>query len=322
MVRVLATLLFGVLACSMPVSAQVEPLKGAPPAMTLPSAWTAAPTVALWPNGVLPKVAVKPAFTKAPWPASFVQSVSAPYLKVFRPKASNGRAMLVIPGGAYIFVSIANEGVDVAQYFADKGYTVYVLVYRLPGEGWANRADVPLMDAQRAVRLVRSRAGADGIDPHHLSVVGFSAGGHLAATLATDFAAPLAPGKDAIDRIDARPDAVGLIYPVITMAADKTNAPSRATLLGPNPDQALVDRRSAQLHVGATTPPVFLFQSIDDPAVPVENSEMMFAALRAAKRPVEAHFVQEGGHGFGLGFSGTPSGMWADLFDAWLKRVP
>lgn len=310
------------LVLAAPAGAQVKPLVGPPPAMTLPQAWTAAPTVMLWPDGALPSIAVKPAFRTNPWPASFVQNVAAPYVKVFRPAKSNGRTILVIPGGAYLFVSVVNEGLDVAQYFVAQGYTVYVLVYRLPGEGWVDRADVPLMDAQRAVRLVRSRAAADGTDPHHLAVLGFSAGGHLAATLATDFSSPVARGEYAIDRIDARPDAVGLIYPVITMAADKTNAPSRTTLLGPNPDQALVDRRSAQLHVDAQTPPVFLFHSLDDPAVPVDNSEMMLAAMRAAKRPVEAHFVQEGGHGFGMGFAGTTSGQWAPLFDAWLKRLP
>lgn len=294
----------------------VPPLKGPPPAMTLPAAWTAAQTLPLWPDGVLPQVAVKPALTAPVWPASFVQRVASPYLKVFRPARPNGRTLLVIPGGGYIFVSIANEGVDVAQRFTAKGYTVYVLVYRLPGEGWEARADVPLADAQRAMRLIRSRAPAG----EHIAAVGFSAGGHLAATLATDWAAALTPPRDAIDRVDARPDAVGLIYPVITMAADKTNPPSRATLLGPQPSEALVERRSAERHVTAQTPPVFLLHAVDDPVVPVDNSLMMLAAMRAAKRPAEAHIVQEGGHGFGTGFAGTPSGMWPELFDAWLTR--
>lgn len=301
---------------SAPVSAQVPPLKGPPPAMVLPSAWTRSRTIPLWPAGVLPDVAVKPALTAPKWPESFVQRVAAPYLKLFRPARPNGRTLLVIPGGAYLFVSVANEGVDVAKRFNAKGYTVYVLVYRLPGEGWDKRADVPLADAQRAMRLIRSTASTG----EHVAAIGFSAGGHLAATLATDWAAAVMPPRDAIDRLEARPDAVGLIYPVITMAADRTNAPSRATLLGPAPSEALVERRSPERHVTATTPPAFLLHAVDDPAVPVDNSLMMLAAMRAAKRPVEAHIVQEGGHGFGTGFAGTPSGMWPELFDAWLTR--
>ena len=297
-------------------SAQVTPLQRPPPAMTLPAAWVRVPTLPLWPDGALPAVAVKPAIIAPNWPASFVQNVAAPYLKLFRPARSNGRTLLVMPGGAYLFVSVANEGVEVARRFATKGYTVYVLVYRLPGEGWADRADVPLADAQRAMRVIRARVPAG----ERVAAIGFSAGGHLAATLATDWAAALAPPRDAIDRLDARPDAVGLIYPVVTMATDRTNAPSRATLLGAQPSDELVARRSPERHVTAQTPPLFLLHAVDDRAVPVDNSLMLLAAMRAAKRPVEAHIVQEGGHGFGTGFPGTPSGMWPALFDAWLRR--
>ena len=316
MKALLPALAFGLAVGVNPVAAQVKPLQGPSPAMTLPAEWTRALTVPLWPAGVLPPVRVKPAFTAPTWPESFVQRVAAPYMKVFRPVKSNGRSLLVIPGGAYLFVSAGNEGVDVARRFTAKGYTVYVLVYRLPGEGWSDRADVPLADAQRAMRLIRSRAPAG----EHVAAIGFSAGGHLAATLATDWDVTLAAPRDAIDRLEARPDAAGLIYPVITMAADRTNAPSRATLLGPQPSDELVARRSAERHVTGATPPVFLLHAIDDTTVPVDNSLMMLAAMRAAKRPVEAHIVQEGGHGFGTGFAGTPSGMWPELFDAWLTR--
>ena len=225
----------------------------------------------------------------------------------------------MIPGGGYFFVSVANEGVDVARRFTKLGYTVYVLVYRLPGEGWADRADVPLQDARRAMRLMKSRAAADGFDAGRIGVLGFSARGHLAASLATDDSADVP--VDAIDRLSARPQAVGLIYPVITMG-EKTNGTSRTLLLGRDPSAELVERRSAERHVDASTPPLFLFHSVDDTTVPVENSQMMFDAMRTARRPVEMHLVQEGGHGYGIGFAGTPSAMWPDLFDAWLSRQP
>lgn len=300
-------------------AAAPAPLLAHPPAAELPAEWTAAPSIPLWPKGRLPEVQAKPPVSIPKMPKVFMQGIAAPSLRLFRPEKSNGRAILVIPGGGYFFVSVGNEGVDVARRFNRLGYTVYVLVYRLPGEGWADRADVPLQDARRAVRLIKSRAATDGFDAGHIAAMGFSAGGHLAASLATDDSADTP--VDAIDRLSARPQAVGLIYPVITMG-EKTNGPSRMLLLGREPSAELVERRSTERHVGPSTPPLFLFHSVDDTTVPVENSQMMFEAMRAAKRPVEMHLVQEGGHGYGTGFAGTPSAMWPELFDAWLSRQP
>ncbi|MCG2840119.1 alpha/beta hydrolase [Sandaracinobacter sp. RS1-74] len=300
-------------------AAAPAPLVAPPPAATLPADWASAPAIALWPEGHLPDVQPKPPLAMPNLPQVFVQAVAEPGLRLFRPEKPNGRAILAIPGGGYFFVSVGNEGVDVARKFNRLGYTVYVLTYRLPGEGWADRADVPLQDARRAVRLMKSRAAIDGFNAERIAVLGFSAGGHLAATLATDDSADVP--SDAVDRLSARPQAVGLIYPVITMG-EKANAPSRLLLLGREPSAALVNRRSAERHAGADTPPLFLFHSVDDTTVPVENSQMMFEAMRSAKRPVEMHLVQEGGHGYGTGFQGTPSAMWPELFHAWLSRQP
>lgn len=320
MIRLLATL--ALLLAAAAVAAEVQPLN--PPRLPpdLPADWTAAPTIPLWPEGALPAIAPRAAVHASNWPASFIRNVASPYLKLFRPTRPNGRAILIMPGGAYIFVSVANEGVDVARRFADMGYMAYVLVYRLPGEGWPDKADVPLTDAQRAMRVIRGRARTDGVDPAHVAVVGFSAGGHLAASLATDFAAPLYRPVDRADRLSARPDAVGLLYAVVTLDKRKTNSASRVSLLGETPDEAMVERRSPELHAGPTTPPVFLVHAIDDRTVPVENSLMMLAAMRAAKRPVEAHLLTEGGHGFGTGFRDTSSALWPEQFDAWLRRLP
>jgi acetyl esterase/lipase len=257
----------------------------------------------------------------AGWPAPFVANVATPELRIFSPKRANGHAVLVIPGGGYQFVSVQNEGADFAAKLNERGYTVFVLVYRLPAEGWQQGGDVPLQDAERAMRVIRANAARWAIDPRTLSVVGFSAGGHLAATLATDFAQPVYAPVDAADTGSARPFAAALIYPVVTMALPGTHAVSRELLLGPNPSPTQIARRSAQLHVGADTPPLFLVHALDDPAVPVTNSLDLLAAMRTANRPVEAHLLQEGGHAFASGYAGSPTATWIDTFDAWLARA-
>jgi acetyl esterase/lipase/lysophospholipase L1-like esterase len=283
-------------------------------------AWTTAPVVAVWPSAP-PGGTFQPVTLPDGWPAPFVANVASPELRVFAPQRPNGQAVLVIPGGGYMFVSVQNEGADFAAKLNERGYTVFVLVYRLPGEGWQQGDDVPLQDAQRAMRLIRTSAARWAIDPETLSVVGFSAGGHLAATLATDFAQPVYAPVDAADRTSARPFATALIYPVVTMALPGTHAVSRELLLGPNPSPTQIARRSAQLHVGADTPPLFLVHALDDAAVPVTNSLDLLAGMRAANLPVEAHLLQEGGHAFASGYAGSPTASWIETFDAWLKRL-
>ena len=284
-----------------------------------PPAWTEAEQLALWPDGP-PTTGYRARELPAGWPAVWVRNVERPTLRVFRPEKSNGRALLSIPGGAYTFVSILNEGLDVARAMTALGYTVFVLTYRLPDEGWSDRADVPLQDAQRAVRVIRAQASRYGFDPAAVAAVGFSAGGHLAATLATGFAEPVYRPRDATDRLDARPIAMALVYPVISVTAPVTHAESAMRLLGPNPAADLIARRSPADHVTPQTPPVFLVHALDDSAVPVENSLAMMRALRTAKRPVEVHLFEEGGHGFGLGPKDKPCGQWSALFAAWLDR--
>ena len=280
--------------------------------------WDAAPTIPLWPNGA-PSGGFrrKPAAEAAP--PSFLLNVEQPYLRVFRPQTPNGRSLLSIPGGGYTIVSVVNEGIDVANDMTARGYTVFVLVYRLPGEGWAQREDVPLQDAQRAMRIVRARSGDYGCDPEQIYAVGFSAGGHLAASLATGFAEPLYEPRDAADSLSARPRAVGLIYPVISHTAGVGHADSTLRLLGESPSAASVARRSPALQVSETTPPAFLLHAIDDLAVPLENSLLMLSALRSAGRPAEAHFFERGSHGFGTGQPGQPNAEWPRLFANWME---
>ena len=180
---------------------------------------------------------------------------------------------------------------------------------------------MPLQDAQRAMRVIRANAARWSIDARTLAVVGFSAGGHLAATLSTDFAEPVYVPVDGADAASARPFAAALVYPVVTMAVPGTHPTSRELLLGPNPLPSQVARRSAELRVGAATPPLLLVHAIDDAAVPVSNSLNLLTAMRAAGRPVEAHLFQEGGHAFASGYPNSPTSSWIAVFDAWLARL-
>jgi acetyl esterase/lipase len=274
--------------------------------------------IPLWPGqppGGPFRARPRPAWAKAP---DLMSDIETPALHVFRSPRPSGQGLLVIPGGAYAIVSIGNEGVDVADRLNPAGVTVFVLTYRLPGEGWSPRQDAPLQDAQRAMRLIRSRAGEFAVDPNRLTSIGFSAGGHLNASLTTDYESRVYAPVDAADQLSAKPFASALIYPVIAMEPPYAHMGSRDLLLGPDPSPELVARRSPVQHIGPDTPPIFLAHALDDEEVPPENSLMVMNAMRAARRPVEAHFFQEGRHAFGIGRPGTPSAQWPDLFLAWL----
>ena len=283
-------------------------------------AWTTAERMALWPAAP-PNGTFVSATLPADWPAPFVANVASPELRVFPAPQPTGQAVLVIPGGGYQFVSVENEGAEFAARLNARGYTVFVLVYRLPSEGWARGEDVPLQDAQRAIRVIRANAARWNVDARTLAVVGFSAGGHLAATLSTGFAEPVYAPIDGADAASARPFATALIYPVVTMTLPGTHPVSRELLLGPSPTPSQVARRSAELHVGPETPPLLLVHAIDDTAVPVSNSLNLLAAARAANRPVEAHLFQEGGHAFASGYPNSATSTWIAVFDAWLARL-
>jgi acetyl esterase/lipase len=300
--------------------ADSAPLAPTPAPESLPSAWSDAQRIALWPTDPPGSGGFVAQSLPPDWSPLLMRNVARPDLRIFRPARPNGQALLVVPGGSYSFVSVENEGIDIAQRVLAHGITVCVLTYRLPGEGWKNRADVPLQDAQRAMRVIRSRASELGIDAKTVSVLGFSAGGHLAATLATQHSERTYEPVDQADTLDPRPSAVGLIYPVVTMEKPLTHETSRKMLLGDSPTAAEVAHRSAERHVDSSTPPAFMVHAWDDGAVPVENSLRFMNAMRNAKRPVEAHLLQEGGHAFGVGHPGSPSEYWIALFSSWLRR--
>jgi acetyl esterase/lipase len=250
----------------------------------------------------------------------FVEHVARPRMAVFRPARANGGAVLVMPGGGYVRVVIDKEGFELGRWLAARGYAVFVLFYRLPGDGWAAGPDVAVSDAQRAVRLIRHRAAAYGIDAARVGAMGFSAGGHLCADLATRFATRTYAPIDAADQLSARPAIAAPIYPVISMTVPATHAGSRAQLLGENATPDRERAHSPHLNVTHDTPPVFLVHAEDDDVVPVENSLLMRAALKVQGVPVETHLFTAGGHGFGLrNTAGIPAAAWPDLFLTWAR---
>ena len=250
-----------------------------------------------------------------------VTRIVRPTLSLFRPARPDGSAVLLIPGGSYERVVVDKEGFETARWLAERGVVAFVLLYRLPGDGWAAGPDAPLQDAQRALRLVRSRAADLGFDTARTGVLGFSAGGHLAARLATRFEAETYPGVDATDALSPRPDFAGLLYPVVSMREGVAHPRSRERLIGASPSEAAIAAYSADEGVGAGTPPTFLTLALDDESVPPENSFRMLAALRRAKIAAELHAFEAGGHGFGLRKAeGLPAAAWPDLLHRWGRR--
>lgn len=287
--------------------------------------WPAKERFALWPGSPpgAPGTKILPNWTMNNSPPDrelWVRGVAFPEVHVFRAARPDGSALLSLPGGGYHFLSVQNEGIDVAERFNAERTTVFVLTYRLPGEGWAEPSLVALQDAQRAMRLIRARPADFRIDPERLGVIGFSAGGHLAADLDVSFDQTLYKPLDAADRLSARPAFLGLIYPVTTLA-DEAMHFDATTMLPAKLSQAEIEARSPVRHVTKDTPPSFLVHAADDRTVPVWHS------IRWAERaidtgiPAELHVLSEGGHGFGLHLPRDSSGsLWPDLFALWLRK--
>ncbi|KHK92899.1 alpha/beta hydrolase [Novosphingobium malaysiense] len=285
------------------------------------------PSIPLWPGtppgapAALPVRKVAQQSKDAAFDDRWITGVAAPSLEVRRPAYRDGSAVILLPGGGYGFLAWDNEGEEQARWLTERGVTCFILSYRLPGEGWANRATVPLQDAQRAMRIVRSRADEFGIDPKRIAVLGFSAGGHLSGSIATRFDEKVYVPVDAADTVSARPDLAGMIYPVVSLAQPFTHGGSRDNLLGENASEALRQAGSVETRVTDQTPPVFLTASSDDGLVPIANSLAMYDAMLARQRPAEFHGFDKGGHGFGARLpDDVPAHAWPDLFHAYGKR--
>lgn len=236
-------------------------------------------------------------------------------ITVHRPENPNGTAIVICPGGGYGGLVTGAEGHGIAAWLNRHGITGVVLEYRLP----KGRHQVPLLDAQRAIRTVRSNATAWGIDPKKIGIMGFSAGGHLASTAGTHFDDGDPKATDSIDRNSCRPGFMILVYPVITMG-EKTHGGSRNNLLGKNPDPRLVELFSNEKQVTAKTPPAFMAHAKDDRPVPPENSKAFYEALQKHKVPAKYLELPSGGHGLN-GYKGPMWDAWQKESLAWLAEM-
>lgn len=227
------------------------------------------------------------------------------------------------PAGGHRALVIDRGELEPARWLAERGFAAFVLTYRLPGEGWAACADVPLADAQRAMRLIRREAARFALDPRKVATLGFSAGGHVCAELLTRYGATVYAPVDAGDRLSARPWASGLISAVVSMVPADGNAGSHSQLLGPEANPELERLHSPQLNVTAFTPPAFLVATEDDRTVNVSrNAIPLRAALREKGVPVETHIFARGGHNFGVRMPRSlPAARWPELFVAWLNDL-
>ncbi|MBB4614777.1 alpha/beta hydrolase [Novosphingobium taihuense] len=251
-----------------------------------------------------------------------VFGISKPRMAVFRPDRPNGAAVLIKPGGGYRWVVVDKEGYEMGRWLAARGFTAFVLFYRLPGEGWAAGSDVSLSDAQRAMRLIRRNARSLAVDPERVSAMGFSAGGHLCADLATRFAVKTYDAVDQADGLSAKPHSAAPIYPVISMSAPDAHPGSRELLVGKAASAAVETAHSPHRNVPGDAPPFFLLHAEDDDAVPVNNTLMLRAALKDKGVRVETHLFEFGGHGFGLRKAiGKPVEVWPELWRAWARTT-
>ncbi|MBP6507515.1 MAG: alpha/beta hydrolase [Opitutaceae bacterium] len=278
--------------------------------------------ITLWPEGV--PAAVRPDAPAARGPLGdernadgHIANVSVPTLTVYTPAVdrANGTAVIVCPGGAYAFLSNDREGVQYANWLNTLGVTAFVLKSRLLEFGHP----APLQDVLRAVRIVRSHAGEFHINPDRIGVMGSSAGGHLAASAGTLFDHPAGKTGAALDAVNARPDFLILLYPVISTADGVAHVGSRTNLLGPAPTPELLELMSLEKQVTAATPPTLLIHTQEDTSVPIENSILFFQALTRAHVPAEFYAFEHGSHGMGMKPEFGTASDWPKRAEEWLR---
>jgi len=253
-----------------------------------------------------------------------IGNVQTPTLEVYLPDDNNatGKAVVIFPGGGYSILAYEWEGTEFAEWLQDHGIAGIVVKYRLPlSESLTDLNRSSDLDAQRAIRLARYHAEDWGLDTGQIGVMGFSAGGHLASTLSTQYAHQTDRETDTVDALSARPDFSVLVYPVISFRDVSAHLGSRRNLLGEEAPQEMVDRFSSELNVTADTPPTFLVHSQDDEVVPVENSFLYFDALHRHNVPVSLHVYPTGGHGFAFGTGRGTVEEWSTILLDWLKSI-
>lgn len=253
-----------------------------------------------------------------------ISNVQEPTIEVYLPAKRNatGQAVLIFPGGGYGVLAYDWEGTDIAKFLNGKGIAGIVVKYRLPSNKMQSVShNVPLIDAQRAIRLVRSKAAQFNIGPNKIGVLGFSAGGHLASTLGTHYDQAVYGPQDPIDNLSARPDFMALAYPVIVFGQEITHKGSQQNLLGKNANEDLIERFSNEKHVTEDTPPTFLMHAMDDRGVPVENSLAFYKALKDKGVEATMHLYPKGGHGFSLARRDKHLRGWTERFFEWMESL-
>ncbi|WP_168122895.1 alpha/beta hydrolase [Paenibacillus sp. HB172176] len=240
-----------------------------------------------------------------------------PYLELFLLESKKPKSLVIVcPGGGYMGRS-HHEGPIIAQWLNSIGVSAAVLHYRVHPYGYP----VPMIDAQRAVRYARYFASEWNVDPDRIGLMGFSAGGHLAATVGTHHDQGIERSIDGVDRESCRPDALILCYPVISFQDEYTHVGSRAVQLGEDPDPELIEFLSNELHVKEDTPPTFLWHTAEDKAVVPENSLLFAMSLSKHRIPYELHIFEEGVHGIGLAEDVPDTAEWSRLAERWLIRL-
>ncbi len=248
-----------------------------------------------------------------------ISDISIPTYTIYQPKVQNDKrsAVIVFPGGGYFITASGHEGSDIAKSLNEVGVTAIVIKYRIPSDRtMLNREIGPLQDAQQAILTVRENAAKWNIDPNKIGIIGFSAGGHLAASLGTHYAESLIPNPN---KTSLRPDFMILGYPVISFQDSITHLGSRDNLIGKNPSKEKMDFYSNELQITKNTAPSFLFHASDDDAVNVLNSVYFYQSLIAHHVKAELHIYQNGGHGFGL-INKTSKDLWMDSCRNWMQQ--
>jgi acetyl esterase/lipase len=240
-----------------------------------------------------------------------------PFLDVHLPEElTAASAVVVVPGGGYHSLALDHEGAQIARWLNDRGVAAFVLHYRIAPR---YHYPAPIQDGQRALRCVRASASSYGVSPERIGIWGFSAGGHLASSVATHFDTGQPDAADPVERVSDRPAFAILAYGVLSLDSETTHPGSRRSLLGPTPDPGLVEQFSNERQVDHDTPPCFLFHTGADPVVPVENSLRFYEALRRVGVPAELHVYEQGGHGVGLAKNDPVLRSWPSLLGAWMR---
>jgi acetyl esterase/lipase len=251
----------------------------------------------------------------------FINNIQKPDITVYLPSKGleTGETVIICPGGGYWNLAYYWEGRDIARALNAKGIAAIVLKYRLPtSNNYIVRHKSPLLDAQRAMRMVRYHAKEWNINPNKIGVMGFSAGGHLASTLSTHYDKGNPQAKDSIEQYSSRPNFSILVYPVVTMSKSYGHKGSTEALLGKNPSQELLNNFSNELQITKDTPPTFLVHSSDDNVVPVKNSLIYYEALQKNNIPAEMHIYPYGGHGYSLAIGKGHLASWIDRCTDWI----